>query len=268
MVLQAFFDDSKTDGAALILAGYVASAENWARFSDEWKEVLSIRPRWRRFKASEVCASSDEITRERVRFHYNVIKKHVLADICVAVPLSVFQTVCNECSLTGADANPYFFAWNCLITTITNNVHRLAINQPIELYFDSQSEKTKVLLAWEYLEPQMPRRWRKLIKGMPAFKDDEDVMPLQAADFVAWWRRKAFVERGTLYRNPPQPVPWESDDGAYGHLYGETDYSRIRAALLRSREFTRFRLTTSLRLLSYEPYYHWRPWRLPAEDQS
>jgi hypothetical protein len=34
-MLQAFIDDSKQDGEVLLLAGYIASEERWAAFSEK-----------------------------------------------------------------------------------------------------------------------------------------------------------------------------------------------------------------------------------------
>lgn len=41
-MLQGFIDDSGWDGQSpvFVLAGYVAKAEQWEAFSDEWQKVL------------------------------------------------------------------------------------------------------------------------------------------------------------------------------------------------------------------------------------
>ena len=38
-MLQAFIDDSGTGGPLMVMAGFAATAEKWAAFSDEWDAV-------------------------------------------------------------------------------------------------------------------------------------------------------------------------------------------------------------------------------------
>jgi hypothetical protein len=42
MVFQAFVDDSYTDDASYVLAGYVAEAESWAKFAFDWSAPLTV----------------------------------------------------------------------------------------------------------------------------------------------------------------------------------------------------------------------------------
>lgn len=55
MTLIAYVDDSAETGDALVLAGYISTAENWVEFSQEWKELLSLRPPWLCFKMNEIA---------------------------------------------------------------------------------------------------------------------------------------------------------------------------------------------------------------------
>jgi hypothetical protein len=61
LVLRAYIDDSHTVQTAFVLAGYIATAENWAAFSDDWQEVLDMPPRLERFKMADAHGTwSDE----------------------------------------------------------------------------------------------------------------------------------------------------------------------------------------------------------------
>lgn len=45
LILQAFVDASgKGDSNVLVIAGYVARADEWAKFSETWKEKLYLPP--------------------------------------------------------------------------------------------------------------------------------------------------------------------------------------------------------------------------------
>ena len=54
-VLQAAIDDSGSDlrGPPYVLGGYLAKAEEWAKFSDEWEVVRDATPAISYFKLSE-----------------------------------------------------------------------------------------------------------------------------------------------------------------------------------------------------------------------
>ena len=71
MPMQAFIDDSQSDGEVLVLAGYLARFEQWERFSLDWQELLDMRPRWQRFKMVEVAANPDRL--ERAGWFYRAI---------------------------------------------------------------------------------------------------------------------------------------------------------------------------------------------------
>src|SRR4051812_12497106 len=66
LVLQAYIDDS-TQGDVFVLAGYLASAAEWAAFSREWEAMLplaSIQEDGRyRFKMSEMASSPERMSR-------------------------------------------------------------------------------------------------------------------------------------------------------------------------------------------------------------
>jgi hypothetical protein len=54
MALQAFIDDSgRGQDPAFVLAGWIASPEQWAEFSDEWIRILHQSPGIEYFKMQE-----------------------------------------------------------------------------------------------------------------------------------------------------------------------------------------------------------------------
>src|ERR1700688_4788228 len=78
MVFQASIDESYTDDASYVLAGYIASAETWAKFPRDWEELLSLtlpakESGKRRFKMKEMARRI-----EHVPAFYAVIEKHDL----------------------------------------------------------------------------------------------------------------------------------------------------------------------------------------------
>ncbi len=76
MVLQAYIDDSTQAGEVTVLAGYVSSSQDWAKFSIEWQQLLSIRPPQKRFKMSEFMQGGGDESLERAGWHYRLIEKY------------------------------------------------------------------------------------------------------------------------------------------------------------------------------------------------
>src|SRR5262245_66278423 len=62
MMLQAYVDDSCLgEGPVGLLAGWIAPAADWARFSDDWDQALSMSPRLCYFKSSEASSLIGEV---------------------------------------------------------------------------------------------------------------------------------------------------------------------------------------------------------------
>jgi hypothetical protein len=96
-MLQAFIDDSGNDGKSpvFILAGYIASAENWEGFSDEWENtlkpedgmhlgVLKMADVYRnRVRGSRYYGWADDQRDQRLKKLIKVINNHALHGIVV-----------------------------------------------------------------------------------------------------------------------------------------------------------------------------------------
>jgi len=229
-MLQVYIDDSTEAGEVLILAGYVASAERWGAFSQKWQEQLSMRPRWRRFKMQEVAAMDSDEGWERARHHYKIIKDHVLADVRVAIPIRQLKRVAAALALPKWAADPYFIAWKTIIALMIVSNKQAGFNQPIDFYFDEQSQKGRLLDTWDHMKRRMRIRDARYVRNPPAFRSDDELMPLQAADFVAWWTRKKYLEKGSIL-DFEALVPWETEDANHGHIYAEHDEAAMMELL-------------------------------------
>jgi hypothetical protein len=74
---------------------------------------------------------------------------------------------------------------------------RLPLHDPIDFYFDNESSSSEIIGVWERFVATRPENIRHLYGSVPRFEDDEVFLPLQAADFWAWWVRKG-AEDGKL----------------------------------------------------------------------
>ena len=85
-MFNAFIDDSRSeDGRFFVLAGFIATAEKWATFSDQWQELLDMHPRLARFKMNEMGRTPERL--ERAQWFYRVIEEHVQSAISASLGL-------------------------------------------------------------------------------------------------------------------------------------------------------------------------------------
>ncbi|MGC2421984.1 MAG: DUF3800 domain-containing protein [Candidatus Acidiferrales bacterium] len=211
-MLTAYFDDSASEETdkLLVLAGYVHSAEAWARFSDDWKAIVDAVPTIRYFKMREAQNLSGEflgwdvIARDaKVLSLADVIKRHE--------PWSL------ECSISRTDylrivrpvvpydiRHPYFDAFYAAIIKLAEWHHHLGLTTPVDFVFDEQGEIGAQAVIWyEHIKSMQTPEIRAMLGSSPVFRDDKRTPPLQAADLLAWHLRRGREERN---KNEYRPV--------------------------------------------------------------
>jgi len=194
MALQAYIDDSRS-GGKFVLAGYVAPAEIWAAFSNEWRELLGMRPSLEYFKMSEMAGSSERL--ERSSWFYRVIERHVTAAVSCVIDMPglvkavrEFNWPPNFVNLHELE-NPYYFAFKAIIDGFAQYQERLGLDLPIDFIFDDQTEKAVILQGWmDAMKLASEPKFRRFMGKTPLYRDDKLDLPLQAADLYAWWVRK------------------------------------------------------------------------------
>jgi len=208
--LQAFIDDSYRKDGVFVLAGYVASAEAWAKFAKDWEQLLPLFGRRKRngkyhFKMSEMAHQLDRV----VPFH-KTIEQHIGVSLAYQMRLDDLERAKRRIVIEGSHLvwklNPFKFAFRELLkhfhlARIGENrellQRRLPSERPIDFYFDKESSSSEIYDVWERFVATRPENIRHLYGSMPRFEDDEIFLPLQAADFWAWWVRKG-AEDGNL----------------------------------------------------------------------
>lgn len=199
VMLQAFIDDSASSVGErrLVLAAYVATAENWEQFSDAWDAVLHREPAIDYFKMAEAQNRRDQFKgwSEAKR----TAKLTQLAEVISALrPLSV------DCSMSVKHQNavlkphapyglasPYYPLVFGLVCGVARLCHAHGVHLPCDFIFDKQDNVSKqVLLFWDRTIGAQPEQWRGLINPSPIFRDDKEFVALQAADMLAWHTRR------------------------------------------------------------------------------
>lgn len=198
-MLQGYFDDSGSDGIRppFVLAGWIHTAERWGDFSDDWKAELDQRPKIRYFKMSEAAAGQGqfqgmpiEFRKYKVRNLLSVVQKHNPDGLYCFMRWDEWREF--EKKLPASTRKPYvslFFGVLDTVMAYEKNIGRFP--EKVELDFDEQGEAGLLALEWyRLIAPHFPAEYKEIFGRSPTMLDDEDYMPLQAADMLAWSVRR------------------------------------------------------------------------------
>jgi Protein of unknown function (DUF3800) len=217
MVFQAFIDDSSTPGRVFVLAGHVASADTWAKFSKDWEQMLpygTLNKDGRyHFKMSEMATNPERMA--RVQAFYRIIGDHDLTAISCAIDERDLRNAVsriwslNRFINVGVFMDTFFFVFRALVDHIHEHRNLLPMlrEEKIDLIFDNQSQKNKIIGAWDLFVSSRHPSIQSRFGATPRFEDDNDFLPLQAADLWAWWVREWYergkpMDGGTMYLPP------------------------------------------------------------------
>lgn len=204
LTFQAFIDESQSN-EEIVLGGYIATAATWAEFANDWEKLLPLGLRAKNgnlhFKMSEMAATPERM--ERVPLFYAVIEKYELMPISARLNLGDFArahkrfdnfllrmnwTINNK----GLWTNPYFFCFTILVNGFHVNREKYAptlpLTEKVDFIFDDRTEKRPILAGWELSAARRTEELAQYYGATPRFENDQEFLPLQAADFWAWCR--------------------------------------------------------------------------------
>ncbi len=206
VMLRGYFDESGTgQPPVFVLAGYISTAEKWAEFSTAWDQALNISPRIEYFKMDEAMNLkgqfghwSEERRNQRVQLFIDIIQKHAIVGAAISIKQDEFHRVFNS-----AVHRPWPYPMNTLyfhavmetLQAIGAHRARMGLNGPIQYIFDDgMREKGVITDMWDI--GKNDPEWTEIFNtiGIPYFLDDKKVLPLQAADMLAWVIRKRWME--------------------------------------------------------------------------
>lgn len=209
-MLTAYIDDSyNPGGGSYVLAGFVSTNEKWEAFSKDWGNLLptygTLKPRTERyhFKMNEMAENQERMA--RLPAFQRVAEEHSLMAICCCLNTNDLAAAMDRIQIPsvsvdwGVFTNDFVFAFRCLMDmfhnnkSITNEV--LGDEVPVQFIFDNQMGEEPIVKAfWNAYHLSRRPEIRRLYAEAPKFEDDEDFLPLQAADMLAWWVRRAYSE--------------------------------------------------------------------------
>jgi hypothetical protein len=202
-VLQAFIDESAEEDGVFVLGGYIARAEDWAKFSDIWERML---PRFGtprddgryHFKMKEMAARPDGIAKAEPFFR--VIEEHVLGWVSARIDQTELKNAIARIHVPGAiiedwesHTNPWYIAFRYLMDRFhleRAKMKEVFQDEKIDFYFDNGVDKKTIYAIWDNYVNSRKDEIKKYYGSLPRFEDDTEHLPLQAADFWVWWVRK------------------------------------------------------------------------------
>lgn len=213
LMLQAYMDESE-QGDYFVLAGYVASVPAWAAFSDEWHALLHHGshhfPRLDEFKMSEM--HDTEARMEMVPWFYRVIEKYVEFGLEMVIPVSVVRSEYENIEWPEwmdrpeRYKNPYLIAFRGLFDGLRSFGSDLGIAEKVDFIFDKRLHDDDLCReAWS--EMSKDQGFKDLCGEDPQFRDSKLNLPLQAADFIAYWARE-WAKKGERPTTGNLPFPW------------------------------------------------------------
>jgi Protein of unknown function (DUF3800) len=215
-IVQAYIDDSgeRSHAPVLVLAGFIAPFPQWEKFIPDWQRMLDMPCRIEYFKMSEArCAPakpkgqfdgwSRERTDERVAIAYSVIEDHAHFQVSCIVDLEPFYRLFERSFFERNAINPFYLAFGRMITGFAHKQRDLGLHEKVDFIFDERmKEKKKIRDAWDAYKESAEPEIKPYIGSDPRFESDLEFLPLQAADFNAWWIRKMATEKRQIAAFP------------------------------------------------------------------
>jgi hypothetical protein len=196
----AYFDESGThgDSAALVVSGYVASAEQWLNFDGAWKEALADEG-LTHFHMKDFAHSKKEFAswkgdeERRKRFLerlIDIIRQNVSKGFSNAVILQGYREINSKYRFQEYVGKPYAFCARICLADVDAWKEQHGYQDPILNVFEDGANDKSALVALVGRDKYTA----------PTFGQKREHTPLQAADFVAWENLKVFnqKEAGTL----------------------------------------------------------------------
>jgi Protein of unknown function (DUF3800) len=204
-MLKIYVDDStsNTGDESLFLAGYINTAEMWEHFTIAWNFALRQRPSIQYLKMSEAESLRGQFsgwTREdrdtkilKLAHIINISKPHFV--FCRVGRLD-YNAVISPIAPHNLK-NPYFIAFWGIIDSVARYCQNDSYFLPVDFIFDEQgSMGTDAILFYKQTKNDLKPRLRAVLGDTPIFQDEKNVLPLQAADMLAWHVRRNHERSG------------------------------------------------------------------------
>ena len=201
LMLNGYIDDSGSEPSSptFVLAGYVLPAESWARFSDEWAKELLRGKRIDFLHMKDTGKNEmgqfdgwtiDEIE-EKLMPLAKIIQAHKPFAMAAHTQWSEYVKFKSQSSLAQYVQSPYKALFHEITRIMYLAGQRWNNQECVDFIFDEQGEIGDEAASWyREMKEAYPPKARPFFGSTPVFKNDNLVLPLQAADMLAWFQRR------------------------------------------------------------------------------
>jgi hypothetical protein len=249
----AVVDDSGSEPQSriFVLAGFVGTPDDWAKFAPEWQAVLDLPPKLDYFKMTEAANLGGQFSRPR-GWDESKRDDRVAALCSVIQNLTVQAGVRNDYfakyikSIPAPERTllvdgPYVLVFTQIILAMATYGDRVGIDDACQFVFDQQHGfDGYAKMAWSNMKALVGKSARSdlahFVGTEPTFENDRMFLPLQAADLFAWHVRRHW-DRNQVLWFPLCPVLRRfSEMGSISRVYDEAELQRLRQVLLKGGE--------------------------------
>jgi len=198
-VLASYFDDSGSEGLGpvFVLSGYVAPLDKWRQFSREWSAALSEKPAIAYLKMRHANSLRGEFwgwPADARNAKLDRLSEVIINNVSLGVTSAVFWEDWLKVTAEFPDIPlvPYDFLYHGTMAVTTHFVMKnFPKRSKIDFIFDEQEgagvrAASSFALAKRWMEP----RELEVLAGCPTQGDEKVLLPLQAADLIAWQTRR------------------------------------------------------------------------------
>jgi hypothetical protein len=208
LMLKCYADDSGShqgdDSSLFVLAGYLLEEERWEPFAEEWDIQLKRDFPVDFFHMTDAEygdggfeGMASEFRKRKVKDLGLLIAKYRPTPIAVSLDKRDYNSIVKGIAPAERD-NPYGLLLYQLMRGIAEFQKRRKLidgskYEPVEFVFDNQLPDEFTALSWySGLVDAVPEPYRTIMANTPVFRSDRDLLPLQAADMLAWHVRRDF----------------------------------------------------------------------------
>ncbi len=196
---NAFCDGSKgtEPGKILLLSALVHTVPAWEKFSNDWETTLKAKPSIKHFHMREGRQLAGNfkgwktIDRDlKIISLAEVILRHEPHLISCWLSTEDYNATIRQ--VAPSDLRHVFsLVFQAILHTVAEYQLQRRITIPADFVFDEEGDIGNEALIWyPAIKGSAPPQVRALMGATPVFRNDEEVLPLQAADLVAWHKRR------------------------------------------------------------------------------
>lgn len=220
-MLRAFFDETgiNSGDTVFIYAGFVAASESWVSFSDDWEAQCAIEPKTPNFHTVDAFRASkfywgasteaERVAARDQRFLdlANIVKRHALFRVNCGLGRPQFDEYLKGTVSKEFD-DPLFWGFAHIMGELAKTHKGCGFTDKIDVVFDRQNRIEKYVPEWYAKMAEIDPAFDRIFSGPPSFRSDDEVLPLKAADMLAWGMQRNVRKRIESESRVPPKLPF------------------------------------------------------------